>query len=635
MDYLKFKSMFNKSFILVVVLVLCGSTMNRNGQISAQNLSFLSDSVSYLWPTDASTYLSSTFGETRSAHLHSGIDIRTWGREGYEVYATRDGSVHRIGIGPGGYGKVIYLQHADQSYSVYAHLHRFEPALQAFADSIRLEKYDFELKKQVKELSFKYKKGDIIGYSGSTGVGPPHLHFELRTPDYIPFNPLLTNLQVSDNIPPVFSSLAVESLNSGTLSFLDYEILQPEQERSGSIDFGTVYTSTPIGLSVDVHDRANRTSNKYAVHQLLMKAGEDTLFHSTADHFRIQDSRMMFLDRSYPILARTRKGFQRLFVVNGNSLPLYTSLQNRGILAFDKGTYEVEIIATDIYGNQTAARVEVVFEENLQRAGILSVPAYPMTTKEIMKFPRNQSGTVRKEIPIYTISGLKFDNNRKPETKKTLWMSPDKNISKKTLYPGNRNTLTDRENKLWINIPSDALYDTLSVSMQQTLDTSDPAIRFTPNRLPLRKPMTINIILPDDIANDPQIGLFSYDEFRDRKTFLSSEIKNGILIAELKEFADLLLEKDITAPWVGRPDILQEPGGMYVVKIPAVDRESGIDYRRSTISVNGNPGIVEYDKDDNRLIYYHPEFKPSDINQAEVTVYDRVGNQVKRTFTIR
>src|SRR5690625_2760157 len=69
---------------------------------TAQDLSFLSDTTHYLWPTDASPYISSTFGETRAAHFHAGLDIRTWGQEGYRVFATRDGIISRISTGPTG-----------------------------------------------------------------------------------------------------------------------------------------------------------------------------------------------------------------------------------------------------------------------------------------------------------------------------------------------------------------------------------------------------------------------------------------------------------------------------------------------------------------------------------------------------
>jgi len=276
--------MSNKFTAFFLSLIFSFSVFGA-GTAQSQNLSFLSDSVSYLWPTNASPYLSSTFAETRSAHLHSGIDIRTWGREGYEVYATRDGVVHRIGISPNGYGKVIYLRHDDGSYSVYAHLHRFEPKLHAYADSIRLQDYRFEIDRVLTESNFRYKRGEVIGYTGSTGVGPPHLHFELRTPDFQPFNPLLTNLSIADDIPPVFSALAVESLHPESLHYRSHQTIQPIGIENGVTDFGIIHADSPIGLAVNVHDRANRTPNIYAVHMLMMIAEGDTLFKSAADAF--------------------------------------------------------------------------------------------------------------------------------------------------------------------------------------------------------------------------------------------------------------------------------------------------------------------------------------------------------------
>lgn len=632
--------MLNNQSHFFLLLFFFFSTVGINSA-NSQDLSFLSDSVSYLWPTNASPYLSSTFAETRSAHLHSGIDIRTWGREGYEVYATRDGVVHRIAISSNGYGKVIYLKHKDGSYSVYAHLHRFEPFLQTYADSVRLQEYRFEMEHLMANQPFEYNRGEIIGYTGSTGVGPPHLHFELRTPDFKPFNPLLTNLSIIDDLPPVFSALAVESLQPNSLHYKYHQIIQNENSLSGSADFGTIFTDSPVGLAVNVHDQANRSPNKYAVYKLMMIAGSDTLYQSTADMFGFGESQMMFLDRSYPILAQTRRGFQRLFVSNGNQLPFYQNLQNRGVIAFDKGEYELTIIAEDIYGNSSRAKVKVVFVEDSRHDEITSVPAYPFFDISTLRSGSYIHPTEHKQAPAYLISGsaekytgpyyadsiedrrLIYSDRTKPET------------INKIIYPGRRSTLPSRNNRAWVELPKDALYDTLTISM--VYDTSDelPAIRFSPDRLPVRTPMSVTMLLPEEISNDPYIGLFSYDEFRNRTTFLNSSIQNGVLKAEMKEFTELRILRDKTAPWVGTPKIIKDLGGSFVVHLPAADRESGIDFRRSEFTVNGERGIIEYDRDKGLLIYYHPGFNPSiDDHQIQAVIYDRIGNRSQRLFTI-
>jgi len=630
--------MLNKLISLFVAAVLSFALFSPD-RATAQDLSFLSDSVSYLWPTNASTQLSSTFAETRSAHLHAGIDIRTWGREGYEVYATRDGVVHRVGISPSGYGKVIYLKHNDESYSVYAHLHRFEPGLMAYADSIRLKDYRFEIDRLVDDKTFSFKRGDIIGYSGSTGVGPPHLHFELRTPDFQPFNPLLTNLSVRDDIPPVFTALAIEAFHPENLKLKSHRIIRPEHSSGGVANFGTIEIDSPIGLAVDVHDRANQSPNLYAVHQLLMIAGEDTLFHSKADQFIFTQSRMMFLDRSYPILAETRRGFQRLYVATGNELPFYVNLQNQGVLALSEGDHEITIIAKDVYGNSSTAMVTVSSKQDHSRQeGISSVPAYPYHNINTGYSIRRTHPNLNKRSPSYflthqsaTAAGPSGNGNGRSIYSK----SNDLTASSKQIIPGRRSTLPSSNNRAWIQIPSNALYDTLSITFEYITDEGLPVVRFTPDRLPVKTPLTVTMMLPDELQDDPHIGLFSYDHHRNRSSFISSRKENGMLKAEINEISELRIKRDRIAPWAGNPKLKKDLGGNYVLELPVVDRDSGIDFRRSDIRINGKRGIIEYDRDKNLLIFYHPDFEPSaGTNRVEATVYDRIGNRTERSYSV-
>lgn len=624
-----------RTFIFLLLILFLSSAGTASSQ--STGLSFLSDSVSYLWPTSASNYLSSTFAETRSAHLHSGIDIRTWGREGYEVYATRDGEVYRIGIGPDGYGKVIYLRHGDQSFSVYAHLQQFNSELQSYADSIRLQDFSFELDLHLEKQSFTYKKGDVIGYSGSTGVGPPHLHFELRTPDFTPFNPLLTNLGIADDIAPIINSIAIEKLHPESLHFVDYEIIRPLSESSKRVDFGTVNTNSPIGLAIDVHDRANQTNNYYAVYELIAISGEDTLFHSKADQFGFNEGPMMFLDRSYPILAETRRGYQRLYTVNGNRLPLYQK-NSGGVLALESGEQTIEIIARDYYGNTRTAGLTVKSDIETSLTRTDDIPAYLYHPfYKISSFKRNLPHSARR-APYYTFS-VSANNPSGPSSDaddRFIYSSEGSFRSgTKRLVPGIKQILSSTENKAWLEIPSNSLYDTLAITMEYDTQSDLPVIRFTPNRLPVHESMELTMLLPEQIANDPAIGLYSFDEFRGRYTFLNSRFKNGVLKTRINEFAELRIKRDATPPWIGRPKIVDNIYSHPVVHVPVVDRDSGIHYQRSDIKVNGDRGIIEYDRDKQILIFYHPSFMPNEgDNLIEVNLYDRTGNHASRSFTI-
>ena len=64
-------------------------------------------------PLEIPFSISGTFGEPRSSHFHLGIDIKTQGKEGLEVKSISSGSVSRIRISLGGYGKAIYIDHPN------------------------------------------------------------------------------------------------------------------------------------------------------------------------------------------------------------------------------------------------------------------------------------------------------------------------------------------------------------------------------------------------------------------------------------------------------------------------------------------------------------------------------------------
>src|SRR5690606_2355985 len=78
-------------------------------------------------PLGITNYLSGNFAELRSNHFHSGIDIKTNQKEGYNVYAVGDGYISRINVSPRGYGNALYIDHPNGYTSVYGHLQKFSP----------------------------------------------------------------------------------------------------------------------------------------------------------------------------------------------------------------------------------------------------------------------------------------------------------------------------------------------------------------------------------------------------------------------------------------------------------------------------------------------------------------------------
>ncbi len=356
----------NHSAIAATFVLIAGMiSIMHISEVAAQSRpAFLGDDVSYLWPTNASRYMSSSFGETRAAHFHAAMDIGTWGHEGYSVFASRDGVVQRVGVGPTGYGNVIYLLHDDGSISLYAHLKDFHPRIRTVVDSIRLVDYSFDFNRNMEEFNIRFQRGQQIGWTGSTGVGPPHLHFELRTPEGRPFNPLLAGVHIDDTIPPQFSGIAIEPLGANSLVNGSPRIHRSRPaRRGGQYHFGTLRVQGEVGVAVNVFDRANASNNVHAVYELKMYVNDELYFHSRADSFSYSESRQMFLDRVYPILRSERRGYQRLYVRNANTLPFYQYSKQTGRLDLPPGEFAVRIIAADFFGNRSQANFSLVVTE--------------------------------------------------------------------------------------------------------------------------------------------------------------------------------------------------------------------------------------------------------------------------------
>lgn len=93
---------------------------------------------------------------TKARKFHAGMDFSA--TVGTPVFATADGVIDRADAGSSGYGNHIVIQHGYGYETLYGHLSRY---------NCRPGK--------------KVKRGDIIGYVGSTGRSQaPHLHYEVH-----------------------------------------------------------------------------------------------------------------------------------------------------------------------------------------------------------------------------------------------------------------------------------------------------------------------------------------------------------------------------------------------------------------------------------------------------------------------
>lgn len=89
---------------------------------------------------------------------HKGVDYAA--KPGTPIFASADGKVAMKDYQRKGYGHVLVINHADGYSTLYGHMKKVKKGVYA---------------------GKKVKKGEVIGYVGSTGLSTgPHLHFELR-----------------------------------------------------------------------------------------------------------------------------------------------------------------------------------------------------------------------------------------------------------------------------------------------------------------------------------------------------------------------------------------------------------------------------------------------------------------------
>lgn len=637
-------------------VLLIGCLMLPISAFSQNEGGFHPGNATYLWPTNASNYLSSTFAETRSKHFHAAIDLKTWGRNGYNVYATRDGVLHRIAIGPTGYGKVVYLKHDDGSYSLYAHLLRFEDHIQHIADSIRMKDYSFELDKTLDSLNIRVSQGDLIGLSGNSGIGPPHLHFELRTPSGKPFNPLLTNLKakVKDTIPPRFVSLSVEPLSKFSKIENKHQLYTSRaQKRGNRYTFNTINTEGPIGLGVDVYDQADDVYNAYAVYELKMYVNDRLFFHSKVDSFAYNETNQMFIDRVYPILKKRRAGFQRLYIAEGNTLPFYRETGQSGKLDLPAGTHEVRIVAKDYYGNTSEASLGLRVHPSDTIATPLPNP--PIAAASSGLSPENWNWfddwvnipkTELKGLIISplgsgaatprTSSGSQSVNIDLTETRDIFFRrtSRDHFIARR-VYPDAFSIVPATTGDVFATFEPATVYDTLSIGItSHTYQTDSVQVHVFPDSQPIRKPFMLSLALDSTQMTLPNLAFYAYNKRRNKLEHLPTEQLGSRLVAYPESLGTFYALNDTIPPVLDNPRLAKRADGHWVVLVNTSDNLSGIDHRRSAFRVNNVRGIAEYEPEDNRLVYYHPDFTPRTTNLIEVTVYDKLGNERTETFIL-
>jgi murein DD-endopeptidase MepM/ murein hydrolase activator NlpD len=160
----KFKTLL---VLPLVAILLMAFSINTSKEININTLQTISqtNSIPSIFPVKKvdGVKISSGFGMrihpiSKKEMMHNAVDIKA--PEGTPVYATADGLVRKVKLNHvegKAYGRYIVIDHEDGYSTLYS----------------QLSKYNVKEGKEV-------KRGDVIGYVGSSGISTgPHLHYEV------------------------------------------------------------------------------------------------------------------------------------------------------------------------------------------------------------------------------------------------------------------------------------------------------------------------------------------------------------------------------------------------------------------------------------------------------------------------
>jgi murein DD-endopeptidase MepM/ murein hydrolase activator NlpD len=120
---------------------------------AAHTLGIALERVALIWPVQGEV---SRGFEPEPTRRHDGVDIAA--PRGTSVQAAADGEVIFSGWGPGGYGRIVILQHQAEVITIYAHNHD-----------------------NLVQLGERVRQGEPIATVGQSGRATGyHLHFEVR-----------------------------------------------------------------------------------------------------------------------------------------------------------------------------------------------------------------------------------------------------------------------------------------------------------------------------------------------------------------------------------------------------------------------------------------------------------------------
>ena len=606
-------------------------------------------SARYHWPLDLPRDLSSSFAEYRTGRFHAGIDLRTGGVTGKPVYAAADGHVSRVRCSPWGYGKAVYIQFKDGNSAVYAHLDDYYGALREYVRQQQHKRQSYTVDLYPQPNQFPVHAGQQIALSGSTGVGPPHLHYELRDAAGRPFNPRLAGLEWPDTTAPVIRSVLVlpdgptGRINGGYAPV----ILEAHRQSNGQFVTNPITASGHIGVGIDLIDPGN-DGIKMGVHRLRLRHADREVFQVLHDYLSYDNIRNGAV--AYHPFFLDKGRFLLLWRWPGNVSSLYAQSAGNGWVETGNTASELYVEATDFLGNRTELIIPIQpeplsesFSNTTGSSGTVSMTCYG----EYLAFTVSFASTEENAPELLVENGEDIALQQFHQVSNRVWMVAFKPVKSgrytfrvhhsgvssfaETIYAvlrGDHNK-TIRSNDAQIIVPAASPYGVMFVQLStvsEVLKAPIPQIGDAWRIWPAETPLNASVELTLPLRQDTTRARI-YRRSGNRWRYEGGKRQGAQLTTSIDRFGVYAIFEDTRAP--GIAEISPTDGYRATTRRPIIqatisDVGSGIaDY---ALTANGQWLLASYDPDTSRLAWERDEELPSGRQDIVFRVTDNVGN---------
>jgi len=314
------------------------------------------------------TSLSGCFGDIRTNHFHAGLDIRTGGVEGKNVYAAAEGYISRMKIQNGGYGNALYITHPNGYTTLYAHLKVFNDTLQKYLVRQQYAQKTWEIDFALEPHQFPVRKGEIVALSGNTGGSAgPHLHFEIRNAQEEALDPSQFGFaDLSDSTPPIIQFISLKTMSddariNGKFGIFNFPVVRG---KDGLYRIAQkISAKGTLGLEVLAFDKATNSPFRQGVSQINLVVNHKPVYNFRLDKMQFDNKLDMNIHVNYKKMNTSGLKIHKCYVEEGNGLDLYTTNTSRGKFEIENESNVVELRVSDAFANTIFAEFEILKEK--------------------------------------------------------------------------------------------------------------------------------------------------------------------------------------------------------------------------------------------------------------------------------